>query len=83
VASNTIGSKVHGSAAIETVEIPAEITEAIESLPDRNASRKLTLPPWVDLVLVKYWKVKRKADIARELGYSEGVLRHRAEELNL
>ena len=81
--ADTLRPAVYENKPAESVEIPAEITEAIESLPDRNASRKLTLPPWVDLVLVKYWKVKRKADIARELGYSEGVLRHRAEELDL
>jgi DNA-binding NarL/FixJ family response regulator len=74
---------MHNSASIDHVEIPAEITEAMAALPDRNAGRKMVLPPWVDVVLTKYWKTKRHADIARELGISEGVIRRRAEELHL
>jgi DNA-binding NarL/FixJ family response regulator len=83
MATDIDGLKVHGSPTIDIVEIPAEIAEAIEALPNRNANRKMVLPPWVDVVLTKYWKTKRHADIARELGISEGVIRRRAEELHL
>jgi len=83
VEANVVGSAVHGSPSVDSVEIPAEIAEALESLPDRNSGRKMGLEPWQDEVLRKYWRVKRKADIAQMLGICEAVLRRRAEELGL
>ena len=76
-------SNIHESPSIESVKIPEDVREALESLPERNSGRMMVLPPWVDLVLTKYWRTKRKADIATKLGISQGVLRRRAEELGL
>ena len=83
MASDIDGFKVHGSPTIDVIEIPADIVEALERLPDRNESRKMFLPEWVDEALKQYWRKCRKADVARMLGYSEGVLRRRAEELGI
>lgn len=83
MAEENTRSAIHGSQTVETVTIPAEIAEGLDSLPERNDSRKMMLEPWVDEAIKKYWRTKRKADIAKMLGISEGVLRRRAEELGV
>jgi hypothetical protein len=81
--ADSVRPTIHEVKPAEVVEIPADIAEAIDALPGRNDGRRMELPAWVDVVLTRYWKVKRKSDIAQHVGISEGVLRRRAEELGL
>ncbi len=75
--------QIHESGTVESITIPAEIAEALDSLPGAHTGRKLQLPVWVDDVLRKYWRKKRKAEVAELIGVSEGVLRRRARELGI
>lgn len=81
--ADTARSAVHEVKPAESVTIPSEIAEALDSLPERNDSRKMVLEPWIDDALRQYWNSKRKADVAKMLGVSENVLRRRARELGL
>jgi hypothetical protein len=56
------------------------ILEAIQALPDKN-SRSIKWNPRLDELLVKFYPIKRKKDLARFFGVSDRSLYERYQEL--
>jgi len=59
------------------IEIPADLRERLESLPDSAQKPGITWTPEMDAALLAYWPVKRHTDIAKILGVSENSARYR------
>ena len=74
-----VSGGTHTSAV--TVEIDEATLKALEALPDSRPNRKAEFTPMQDAMLLRYWARKRKADVARAVGYSENVCRERYHEL--
>lgn len=68
--------------AIEQVKIPPELLEKIEALPDAHVGNQPKVwTPEEDAIILRYWKQKRKADLAEILCVNEKLLRRRYREL--
>jgi DNA-directed RNA polymerase specialized sigma24 family protein len=64
------------------VEISEEMKKKLEALPDSHAGNQGKR--WTeeeDAVLLHYWPIKRKRDVAEILGVAEGTARERYNEL--
>jgi len=62
--------------------IPAEALAELEALPDAiESQKKVTWDPWQDEVLLRTWRIKRQADVAKIIGVSQGTARKRYREL--
>lgn len=62
-----------------TVEISPQLLEAIESIPDTKDPAPFTAE--MDAVILRYYEVKRKKELAQLLGVGRHRLRRRWEEL--
>ena len=62
----------------EEIVISDELLEKLEALSDaRPGAKPLVWSPEQDAVLLKYWMVKRKVDVAKIVGYHTGPCRER------
>lgn len=65
-----------------TVEIPPEVLEGLNKIPDRSQRyRKIVWEPWEDAVLLTYWGVKRHRDISKLLKKSQNTCLERYRHL--
>lgn len=75
---SSAGYAVCGGQSSRSVEL--DFAE-FEELPDANASKALVFSDVMDAALLKFWPVKRHADVARILRVSENTARRRYREL--
>ena len=52
------------------IEIPADLRERLESLPDKTREPGIRWTAEMDAALLRYWPDKRHADVAKALGMS-------------
>lgn len=72
------GNGSGGGLAVERVKLDKSVLDAFDALPDSQPGQRAHA--WTaeeDAVLVRFWPVKRKADVARLLGVAPGTARER------
>jgi len=72
---------IHASPSVESVEIPADIVEALEAVKYTRSNEEFA--PWQDEALRRYWAHRSKEDVARIIGMPEKRCRKRVKELGL
>lgn len=84
MASRTHEYAVHGSANTQNVKVnidPATL-ERLEALEDaQSGARRHQWTDEEDAILLRYWPVKRKEEVAAILGYGQEMCRRRYREL--
>lgn len=62
--------------------IPQDALDKLSSVDvDIYGSRRAVFEPWQDEVIKRLWPVARKSDVAEIVGFSEGTIRRRWQEL--
>lgn len=61
--------------------IPADIEKACVAVENATFSHGVKFAPWQDAVLLKYWKKKKKLQLAKVIGFCRQTCKKRLEEL--
>ena len=64
------------------ITIPADILNAIEELPDTTQGSFKKWEQWEDDIILKFYRKKPKAELAKIMGVAETSLRARYKKLN-
>ena len=70
------------SPQVTEIELPADVLAHFAALPDAKPGHpKAVVTPEQDAILLKYWPVKRKDDVAAIVGHGRAWCRDRYKEL--